>query len=79
MCACTCMHECVCVCVHVLTRIQQMNDCITSLRWEFGMKESIEEEVILRHLRWLGHIGHMADSRMPKCIPFGRLPKNDLL
>ena len=43
------------------------------MRAKFGMEGTIEKEVMLKRLRWLGHTCRIAESRMPKRIIFGRL------
>ena len=39
------------------------------------MKELVEEMVMLRQMRWLGHVAGMDDSRMPKQALFDHLSK----
>ena len=43
------------------------------LRAKLGMEGTIEEEVMLKHIRWLGHTTRMAESRIPNRILFGWL------
>ncbi len=40
------------------------------------MEESLEDIVIVRQLRWLGHLARMDDHRLPKKILFGWLPQH---
>ena len=42
----------------------------------FGMEESLEDMIIARRLRWLGHIARMDDGRIPKKMLFGWLPQH---
>ena len=41
----------------------------------FGMGESLEEMIITRRLRWLGHVARMDEDRFPKRMLFGWLPQ----
>ena len=41
----------------------------------FGMKESLEDIIAARRLRWLGHMARMDDHRLPKKVLFGWLPQ----
>ena len=41
----------------------------------FGMDESLEDTIIARRLRWLGHLARMEDDRVPKKVLFGWLPQ----
>ena len=61
-----------------ITRVQQHTERISSahVRELFGMKETIEELVMLRRMQWLGHLARMPDARMPKQILFGRLQRS---
>ena len=60
-----------------ITRVQQYDERITlsQVRERFGMVETVEEMLILRRMRWLGHMARMADTRLPKQALFGRLQK----
>ena len=60
-----------------ISRIKQRDERISSseIRERFGMKELIQEVVMLRRLRWLGHVARMSNSRMPKQALFGRLTR----
>ena len=42
---------------------------------QFGMEESLEDLIVARRLRWLGHVARMEDHRLPKKILFGWLPQ----
>ena len=48
---------------------------MSQIREMFGMKELVGEMVMLRRIRWLGHVAGMDDSRMPIKVLFGRLSK----
>ena len=39
------------------------------------MEESLEDTIVLRRLRWFGHLARMDDHRLSKKILFGWLPK----
>ena len=39
------------------------------------MKELVEEMIMQRHLRWLGHVSRMHQNRMSKQVLFSRLRK----
>ena len=60
-----------------ITRVQQWAGRISSaqVRMTFGMKETLEETIAARRLRWLGHIARMDEDRMPKRLLFGWLPQ----
>ncbi len=60
-----------------IARTQQRDKRTSSsqIREMFGMKEQVAEMVVLRRLRWLGHVARMSDSRMPKQSLLGRLRK----
>ena len=59
-----------------ITRLQQWAGHISSaqVRTTFGMKETLEEVVAARRLRWLGHVARMKDDRLPKRLLFQRRP-----
>ena len=63
--------------IFAITRLQQRTERISSsqVREMFGMREMVEEMVILRRMQWLGHVARMPEHRLPKQILFGRLPK----
>ena len=42
---------------------------------QFGMEESLEDMIVLRTLRRLGHLARMDDHRLPKNILLGWLSK----
>ena len=50
-------------------------NCISSVQVSqmFGMEESMEDLILKRRLRWLGHVARMDDSRLPKKMLFGWL------
>ncbi len=56
-----------------ITSAQQRTELISSVQvaCQFGMEESLEDIVIARRLRWLGHLARMDDHRLPKKILFG--------
>ena len=60
-----------------ITKVKQCVEHITSsqIRESFGMKELVEEMIVQRRLRWLGHVSRMDQSRMPKQVLFSRLRK----
>ena len=37
---------------------------------KFGMEESLEDLIVERRLRWLGHVARMEDHRLPKKVLF---------
>ena len=39
------------------------------------MQETLEDVVVAKRLRWLGHIARMDNSRLPKRLLFGWLPQ----
>ena len=41
------------------------------MRRNFGMDEALEDVVIARRLRWLGHVARMQEDRIPKRLLFG--------
>lgn len=41
----------------------------------FGMQKSIMDIILEQRLRWLGHVGQMEETRLPKIIQFGELKK----
>ena len=65
MCVCVCVYICVCVCVCVRARISS-----EELAHRFGMSSSMAEVVRCHRLRWLGHLGRIEDSRLPKRVLF---------
>ena len=67
VCMCVCVYgACVCVCVCVCVLCVCMCVCVT---------ESMAEILRRHHLRWLGHVARMEDSRMPKQLLFGELER----
>eukprot|EP00117_Sycon_ciliatum_P042213 scpid83525/ scgid6249/ Putative uncharacterized transposon-derived protein F52C9.6 len=64
-------HHCIRVILGV-SRDQQWQDRISSeeLARRFGMPSSMAEVVRCHRLRWLGHLGRMEDSRLPKRVLF---------
>ena len=60
-----------------ITSEQQRMEKITSIQIakRFGMDESLEDTIIVRHLHWLGHLARMEDDRVPKKMLFGWLPR----
>ena len=58
-----------------VTRYQQWKERITSahLASTFGMQQLISDFVMEQRLRWLGHLGHMGNDRLPKKVLFGEL------
>ncbi len=67
-----CLRQIVCI-----TSAQQRTELISSVQvaCQFGMEESLEDIVIARRPRWLGHLARMDDHRLPKKILFGWLPQ----
>ncbi len=61
-----------------ITSAQQRTELISSVQvaCQFGMEESLEDIVIARRLRWLGHLARMDDHRLPKKILSGWLPQH---
>ena len=45
------------------------------LRGIFSIKELVEEMVMMRQMRWLGHVARMDNNRMSKQALFGHLSK----
>ena len=60
-----------------ITTAQQRTEHLSSVQIAkpFGMGESLEDLVIARRLRWLGHVARMDDDRIPKRMLFGWLPQ----
>ena len=60
-----------------MSRLQQWKERITSreLAETIDMTESMAEIFRRRHLKWLGHVARMEDSRMPKQLLFGELER----
>lgn len=60
-----------------ITSRQQRMEHISSVQIakQFGMEESLEDLIVARRLRWLGHVARMDDHRLPKKILFGWLPQ----
>ena len=51
-----------------ITSLQQRLQHINSAQVakQFGMEESLEDVIVLKKLRWLGHLARMDDHRQPK-------------
>ena len=60
-----------------ITKAQQRVGRITSaeVRRRFGVEEVIEDVVVAKRLRWVGHVARMDDFPLPKRILFGWLPQ----
>ena len=60
-----------------VSRYQQWRERITTnnLSEAFGMQWLIVDFIMERCLRWLGHLGRMADDRLPKQLLFGELQR----
>ena len=60
-----------------ITKAQQRVGRITSaeVRRRFGVEEVIEDVVVAKRLRWVGHVARMDDFHLPKRILFGWLPQ----
>ena len=60
-----------------ITSAQQRIEHISSVQVasKFGMEESLEDLIVERRLRWLGHVARMEDHRLPKKVLFGWLPQ----
>ena len=58
-----------------ISRAEQRAGYISSVqvRRDFGMDETLEDVVIARRLRWLGHIARMQEDRISKWLLFGWL------
>ena len=56
-----------------ITSAQQRIEHIRSVQVasKFGMEESLEDLIVKRRLRWLGHVARMEDHRIPKKTLFG--------
>ena len=70
-------HNC---CVRTILGVchyQQWRERITTnnLSEAFGMQWLIADFIMERRLRWFGHLGCMADDRLPKQLPFGELQR----
>ena len=61
-----------------VTAAQQRAEHISSIQVAkfLGMEESLEDMIIARRLRWLGHIARMDDGRIPKKMLFGWFPQH---
>ena len=51
-----------------ITSLQQRLQHINSAQVakQFGMEELLEDVIVLKKLRWLGHLARMDDHRQPK-------------
>ena len=60
-----------------ITSVQQHLQHMSSVQVarQFGTEQSLEDMIVLRRLRWLGHWARMDDHRLPKKILFGWLSK----
>ena len=60
-----------------LTKVQQCIGRTTSadVRRRFGVEEMLENVVVAKRLLWLGHVARMDESRLPKGLLFGWLPR----
>ena len=60
-----------------ITSAQQRIEHISSVQVasKFGMEESLEDLIVVRRLRWLGHVARMENHRLPKKVLFGWLPQ----
>ena len=60
-----------------ITSAQQRIEHISSVQVasKFGMEESLDDLIVERRLRWLGHVARMEDHRLPKKVLFGWLPQ----
>ena len=60
-----------------VTRYKQRKERLTTrqLMKTFGMQKSILDIILEQRLRWLGHVGRMEETRLPKKILFGELRK----
>ena len=58
-----------------ISRAEQRAGYISSvqMRRNFGMDKALEDVVIARRLRWLGHVARMQEDRIPKRPLFGWL------
>ena len=72
-----CVCVCVCVCILGISTVQQRRERITTIevRRRIGLHDSLEDIIMKRRLRWLGHVARMSESRIPKQLLFGWLPQ----
>ena len=70
-------HNCYVRTILGITRYQQWKEITTTqhLAAAFGMKETISDLIMEQQLRWLGHMGRMDDTRLPKKVLIGELKK----
>ena len=68
-------HKCCIRTILDVTGYQQWNETLTYqiLSHRFGMQHSISDIILEQHLRWLGHVGHLDEERLPNRLLFGEL------
>ena len=60
-----------------ITAAQQRTEHLSTVQIaeHFGMRESLEDLMTARRLRWLGHVARIDEDRIPKRMLFGWLPQ----
>jgi hypothetical protein len=60
-------------CLRVLCRVSRVEHVKTKWLLDRCRLPSIAEQLRERRLSWLGHLGRMGDSRIPRCLLFGKV------
>ena len=65
-----CLHS-----IKGISRLEQWKQHLSTqmIRMDVGIESSMEELVVKRRLRWLGHIARMPTDRLPKKVLYGEL------